>query len=159
MKKTHKRWLAALLAAAMLSSGVVASADGLPKAATQSDTQTSTQADTQATNLATLEGVTAVASSTDGGTYTAEKTIDGDTSKDSRWGSENDGKGTTERWLQLNLGQERTITRFKVFYEKNNVKDYVIETPAARGGHKRHQQRTERDADRIVEQADAHPDA
>ena len=37
--------------------------------------------------------------------------------------------------------------------------DRTRKTPAARGGHKRHQQRTERDADRIVEQADAHPDA
>ena len=37
--------------------------------------------------------------------------------------------------------------------------DRTRKTPAARGGHKRHQQRTERDADRVVEQADAHPDA
>ena len=37
--------------------------------------------------------------------------------------------------------------------------DRTRKTPAARGGRERHQQRAERDADRIVEQADAHPDA
>lgn len=79
-------------------------------------------------NLATLNGVTAEASNTDGNTFTADKTIDGDTDAASRWGSGNDGSGTTERWLKLDLGQERTITGFKVFYENNNIQNYTIET-------------------------------
>ena len=128
MKKTHKRWLAALLAAAMLSSGVVASADGLPKAATQSDTQTSTQADTQATNLARLDGVTATANDTETEKFPPSATIDGNYDEASRWGTNNDGKGTTERTLTLDLGAQRTINEFKVFWEKTNIRDYTIAT-------------------------------
>ena len=79
-------------------------------------------------NLATLNGVTAEASNTDGNTFTADKTIDGDTNAASRWGSGNDGSGTTERWLKLDLGEERTITGFKVFYENKNIQNYTIET-------------------------------
>lgn len=81
-------------------------------------------------NLATLPGVQAEASNTDGNQFTADKTIDGDTSNDSRWGSGNDNAGTTERTLTLNLGAERTITGFKLYWEKENIKDYVIETSA-----------------------------
>ena len=79
-------------------------------------------------NLARLSGVTAEASNTDGNTFTADKTIDGNTDAASRWGSSNDGSGTTERWLKLDLGQERTITGFKVFYENDNIQNYTIET-------------------------------
>ena len=113
MKKTHKRWLAAALAAVMLTGGLMASAVE-PKA--------------EDVNLARLDGVVATASDTETNKFPPSATIDGNYEETSRWGTNNDGKGTTERWLQLNLGQERTITRFKVFYEKKNVKDYVIET-------------------------------
>ena len=83
-------------------------------------------------NLARLNGVVATASDTETQKYPPSATIDGNYEDTSRWGTNNDssGQGTTERWLQLNLGQERTITGFKVFYEKNNIKDYFIETSA-----------------------------
>ena len=116
MKKTHKRGLAALLAAVMLTSGLAASAAAQPEA--------------DNVNLARLPGVVATASDTEDPDYPPSATIDGSHAEASRWGTNNDGKGTTERWLQLNLGRERTITGFKVFYEKSNVKDYVIETSA-----------------------------
>ena len=81
-------------------------------------------------NLARLNGVVATASDTETQKYPPSATIDGNYEDTSRWGTNNDssGQGTTERWLQLNLGQERTITGFKVFYEKDNIKNYVIET-------------------------------
>ena len=113
MKKTHKRWLAAALAAVMLTGGLMASAVE-PKA--------------EDVNLARLDGVIATANDTETDQFPASATIDGNYEETSRWGTNNDGKGTTERILTLNLGQERTITRFKVFYEKDNIKDYVIET-------------------------------
>ena len=83
-------------------------------------------------NLARLNGVVATASDTETQNYPPSATIDGNYEDTSRWGTNNDasGQGTTERWLKLDLGQERTITRFKVFYEKDNIKDYVIETSA-----------------------------
>lgn len=115
MKKTRTRWLAAALAAAMLTGGLVASAA----------TQSKAEGDV---NLARLDGVVATASDTDGSTFTADRTIDGDYSNESRWGSNNDGKGTTERTLTLNLGAKRTINSFKVFWENTNIRDYVIET-------------------------------
>ncbi len=79
-------------------------------------------------NLATLDGVKAEADNTDGNTFTADKTIDGDLTNDSRWGSQNDSAGTTPRTLTLDLGAERTITSFKVFWEKTNIRDYHIDT-------------------------------
>ncbi len=79
-------------------------------------------------NLATLSGVTVSASNTENQKYPPEAVIDGNYDNDSRWGSDNDGKGTTERTLTLNLGAERTITNFKIFWEKGNIQDYVIET-------------------------------
>ena len=85
-------------------------------------------------NLARLNGVVATASDTETDQFPPSATIDGDYSETSRWGTNNDGKGTTERWLQLNLGQERTITGFKVFWEKTNIQDYVIETSSDGSG-------------------------
>ena len=79
-------------------------------------------------NLARLNGVVASASDTETADFPPSATIDGNYEATSRWGTNNDGQGTTERWLQLNLGQERTITGFKVFWEKTNIQDYVIET-------------------------------
>ena len=85
-------------------------------------------------NLARLNGVVATASDTETDQFPPSATIDGDYSETSRWGTNNDGKGTTERWLQLDLGQERTITGFKVFWEKTNIQDYVIETSSDGSG-------------------------
>ena len=79
-------------------------------------------------NLARLSGVTATASDTETDKFPPSATIDGNYDEASRWGTNNDGKGTTERWLQLNLGEERTITGFKVFWEKTNIQTYYIET-------------------------------
>ena len=115
MQKNRTRWLAAALAAVMLTGGLMASAAGQPEG--ESDV-----------NLARLAGVSAKASDTDGDTFTADKTIDGDTSNASRWGSKNDGAGTTQHTLTLNLGAKRTITSFQVFWEKDNIRDYAIQT-------------------------------
>ena len=128
MKKTHKRWLAAALAAVMLTGGVVASADGLPQVSTQSDTQTSTQADTQAINLATLGGVKAEASNVEAQTeFTADMAKDGNT--ETRWATDQDNqkKGTTARWLKYDLGETRTITGFKVVWQKSNAQTFAIQ--------------------------------
>ena len=116
MKKSLKRGLAALLAAVMLTSGLAASAAAQPKA--------------DNVNLARLDGVVATASDTETDKFPPSATIDGNYDEDSRWGTnpDNSGKGTAERILTLNLGEERTITGFKVFYEKSNILDYVIET-------------------------------
>ena len=112
MKKTHKRWLAAALAAVMLSGGLMASAVE-PKA--------------EDVNLAHLDGVVATASDTETQDYPPSATIDGNYEDTSRWGTNNDGRGTTERWLQLDLGAAYTINSFKVFWEKENIQDYTIQ--------------------------------
>ncbi len=112
MKKTHKRWLAALLATVMLTGGLMASAVE-PKA--------------EDVNLASLDGVVATASDTETQDYPPSATIDGNYEDTSRWGTNNDGKGTTERWLQLDLGAAYTINSFKVFWEKENIQDYTIQ--------------------------------
>lgn len=115
MKKTHKRWLAAALAAVMLSGGLMASAVE-PKA--------------EDVNLAMLSGVTATASNYENGTsFNADKAKDGDTnSKESRWATDKDNDGTTERWLKYDLGATYTINSFKVYWEATNATEYYIET-------------------------------
>ena len=114
MKKSLKRGLAALLAAVMLTSGLAASAAAQPKA--------------DNVNLARLDGVVATASDTETDKFPPSATIDGNYEDTSRWGTNNDGKGTTERWLQLDLGARYSIDSFKVFWEKTNIQDYTIET-------------------------------
>ena len=114
MKKSLKRGLAALLAAVMLTSGLAASAAAQPKA--------------DNVNLARLDGVVATASDTETDRFPPSATIDGNYEDTSRWGTNNDGKGTTERWLQLDLGARYSIDSFKVFWEKTNIQDYTIET-------------------------------
>ncbi len=114
MKKSLKRGLAALLAAVMLTSGLAASAAAQPKA--------------DNVNLARLDGVVATASDTETDKFPPSATIDGNYEDTSRWGTNNDGKGTTERWLQLDLGARYSIDSFKVFWEKTNIEDYTIET-------------------------------
>ena len=114
MKKSLKRGLAALLAAVMLTSGLAASAAAQPKA--------------DNVNLARLDGVVATASDTETDQFPPSATIDGNYEDTSRWGTNNDGKGTTERWLQLDLGARYSIDSFKVFWEKTNIQDYTIET-------------------------------
>ena len=115
MKKTHKRWLAAALAAVMLTGGLMASAVE-PKA--------------EDVNLAQLEGVTATASNYENGTsFNADKAKDGDTtSRESRWATDKDNDGTTERWLRYDLGATYTINSFKVYWEATNATEYYIET-------------------------------
>ena len=115
MKKTHKRWLAAALAAVMLTGGLMASAVE-PKA--------------EDVNLAMLSGVTATASNYENGTsFNADKAKDGDTnSKESRWATDKDNDGTTERWLKYDLGATYTINSFKVYWEATNATEYYIET-------------------------------
>lgn len=82
-------------------------------------------------NLARLDGATATASNEEVGTgysYTADKAIDGNTSdRASRWSTLNDGTGTTERTLTVDLGAVRTISHFKIFWEKQNATEYYIE--------------------------------
>ena len=114
MKKSLKRGLAALLAAVMLTSGLAASAAAQPKA--------------DNVNLARLDGVVATASDTETDQFPPSATIDGNYEDTSRWGTNNDGEGTTERWLQLDLGARYSIDSFKVFWEKTNIQDYTIET-------------------------------
>ena len=79
----------------------------------------------------TQYGATATASNEEVGagySYTADKAIDGNTTeKASRWSTLNDNAGTTERTLTVNLGAERTISRFKIFWEKQNATEYDIE--------------------------------
>ena len=81
-------------------------------------------------NLARQNGVTATASNSESGThFTPDKAIDGKKAEDeksSRWATDNDNAGITERTLTVNLGAERTISRFKIFWEKPNVTDYTI---------------------------------
>ena len=114
MRNRKIQWLAALLALVLLA--------GLPFAAS------AVQPKAGDTNLARLDGVVATASDTETDQFPPSATIDGNYDAASRWGTNNDGKGTTERWLQLDLGQTYTVNRFRVFWEKENIQDYVIET-------------------------------
>ena len=79
----------------------------------------------------TQYGATATASNSESGTnFTPDKAIDGKKAEDeatSRWATDNDNAGTTERTLTVNLGAERTISRFKIFWEKQNATEYYIE--------------------------------
>ena len=79
----------------------------------------------------TQYGATATASNSESGTnFTPDKAIDGKKAEDeatSRWATDNDNAGTTERTLTVNLGAERTISRFKIFWEKQNATEYDIE--------------------------------
>ncbi len=79
-------------------------------------------------NLSRVPGVVATADDTETNQFPASAAIDGNYNADSRWGSNNDGKGTTKRTLSLNLGAPRTVTGFKVFWEKTNILEYTIET-------------------------------
>lgn len=72
----------------------------------------------------TKYGATATASEAENDVNVASKAIDNDMG--SRWATSNDGKGTTARTLTVDLGAERTISRFKVFWEKPNVTNYTI---------------------------------
>ena len=118
MKKIHKRLLASLLAAAMLAAQMTTLAEALPDAVSAGDN----------VNLALQEGVTATADDTEVDTFSAANTIDGDYSDTSRWGSNNDGQGTTARTLTLDLGKTCTIHSVKVFWEKANILEYHVET-------------------------------
>ena len=72
----------------------------------------------------TQYGATATASEAENDVNVASKAIDNDMG--SRWATSNDGKGTTPRTLTVDLGAVRTISRFKVFWEKPNVTNYTI---------------------------------
>ena len=96
MKNKHvRRSLAALLVLAMLLCALPV----LPAAAEE-------------VNLTRQDGVTATASNEEVGTnysFTADNAIDGNTSdRASRWSTLNDGTGTTERTLTVDLGAVRT---------------------------------------------------
>ena len=113
MKNKHvRRSLAALLVLAMLLCALPV----LPAAAEE-------------VNLALDATATATASNSESGTsYTPDNAIDGDTtSKASRWATDADSS-KPERWLSVNLGAARTISRFKIFWEVANVTAYTIET-------------------------------
>lgn len=119
MKKIHKRLLASLLAAVMLAGQTAVFAAAVPDPALETGNDV---------NLSLQEGVTATADDTDGNDFVAAKTIDGDHSNNSRWGSRNDGKGTTPRTLTLDLGKTCTINSVKLFWEKENILEYFVET-------------------------------
>ena len=94
MKKRRIQWLAALLALVLLVSVPFAASAVQPKA--------------EDVNLARLDGVVATASDTETDKFPPSATIDGNYDAASRWGTNNDGKGTTERWLQRCSGRRRT---------------------------------------------------
>lgn len=73
--------------------------------------------------------VTATASNDEGSGHTPDKAIDGDTSSNaSRWTTVSDGAGTTERWIKLDLGAQRSISRVNIYWNELNATNYVIET-------------------------------
>lgn len=77
-------------------------------------------------NLALLNGVTASANDYEAETNSsADKAKDGN--KETRWTTNNDNAGTTPRWLKYDLGEARTITGFKVLWEKANAKSFAIQ--------------------------------
>lgn len=73
--------------------------------------------------------VTATCSNTEESGHTADKVIDGDTSSNaSRWTTVSDGAGTTERWIKLDLGAQRSFSRVNIYWNELNATNYVIET-------------------------------
>lgn len=83
-------------------------------------------------NLARRTGVVATCSNTEGAGHTADKAKDGDrTSGTSRWTTAKDtadDAGTTERWLQYDLGGICSIDSVALYWNERNVKHYFIET-------------------------------
>lgn len=72
--------------------------------------------------------VTATASNDEGSGHTPDKAIDGGTSGSSRWTTDNDRAGTTERWIKLDLGTQRSISRVNIYWDELTATNYVIET-------------------------------
>lgn len=77
-------------------------------------------------NLMNDKGVKITASDEESGYFRASKAVDGDTSKESRWSSENDWDNN-EHFLQADFKSVRNIKAVKIYWERTNATNYSIE--------------------------------